>query len=675
MIARLRAWRAPRLLSAHPYLWALLFVAGLFLLLRPVLIADWPGRAALGAVGSLALFLLPGAAVLVLLGRLESEASPLEWLAHAFAASFVVLAAPTLVVLLRHSSLSALLLAYVVLTAALVVAAILRISLPVLVRDAAAPEAAAERRGASSDGWLLRLTPYVTAALLAFVALAPVQAADDWFVMGYIQDDLVAPRINLDDPFFGPGLPMHPRYGFSPWLVEEALAVRLSGLDLVTWYNGWIVLLVVVSVGAYYAAARKLLPDGRAAALATGVVAVYLLATLTPDQPGRDFFPRIAEDKMVARFIFAPLAFAAALGALAPSGEPTDGRRLWGVRLGDWVWLLIITQALGFIHPEGIVFLGLPLVGFGLLELYAHPRRQTVGRLALAAAIVVFALTLPVIQYISASGTPEAKLPPRAATLTDAGDPLLWTHLLHSFSAGTRLWLYDNGSYSVHPSRFLTAFGLLAFAGALALAFRLRRSAAARLLVGIFAVIPPLLLFPPAVTLLTRFLTPWLMHRLAWPLDSLAVPLVLTWMVWTILKRARLQAWAPLAIVVVAIVALRAPIQSGLAGLHERRLSVDSCPALGPILRQVSDQMPVHATLLADSDVSACVPGYAPFADLVAYGGRALSACSRWPATTRRGSARSTSSSLTRRSAWTSGFWTSSTVGRYRWCWWRQIRR
>ena len=178
------------------------------------------------------------------------------------------------------------------------------------------------------------------------------------------------------------------------------------------------------------------------------------------------------------------------------------------------------------------------------------------------------------------------------------------------------------------------------------LIFRLRKSRAARFFVGAFLLITVVLLFPPTARLLALFLTPWLLHRLAWPLDSLGVPFVLAWGAWALIAalergwlalwatlrglvprrwasrrspaRVALRLYAPLA-VPLAVLLLWGRIRVGLASLVDKRQSTDSCPALAPIFGQLARLTPTHTGVLVTSRLSTCVPGYAPYADVVAY--------------------------------------------------------
>ena len=590
---------------------------------------------------ALAIFCLPGA---MLLRLLRVGGSWWTRLPSSFAASVSLWSVPGLAIALAaRFDLNVLLLGGAAVTSLVALAA--------YVRELRAPSTS---ENMSDDGRVDLGDPQniglSAVGILALVAMAWISfrapvALDDNLQLGYVQDNMVVPRINALEPIFNAGIRPNTRGSFTTWPLILAVIAFISGLPPQQAF--WLLRtpLVLLSIFSVYSLALRLF-GRRNQAIFTAVLYCLLAVILTSesDAIGFGLFARSAQDKFVARYALYPITLAWSMAYLfAPS------RRYY--------WLAgILTLGLAVTHPIGIILLAISLGGLGAVHILRsvqgiHLRVTRVPwrwRTDLRPSLwwssvkelvrlnwpvlrpfmflAIFSLVGVVIPAIQ-QASPDA--PVVAYSLTDTHDPSLWARInlvLNNY----RLYIANGlgpAAYIVHPRIFLSPVILLP--GLLLPLFwaRARNWPAIELIVGTYIFDPLLLLVPPLVQFIGSHSSPWLLYRFAWPL-SLLGPMTIGWAGWELIEIARRRIRTPRIgnVLPVTLLALTAILLSpgflyGLTVLKELRQDplISRCRTLQPLLSQLPQLAGTGTVVLSTPDMNVCIPTSAPDAYPVEY--------------------------------------------------------
>lgn len=505
----------------------------------------------------------------------------------------------------------------------LICGAVLILTLIVAVRRLRGPDPAQPKEPGAAYGtvsWLLWLPFLGLTTVLAYVSTVVREAPnrDSWIYLAYVRDHTSADRLAFYDPILGDqatGSYISFRTTTNGWLLEQAALSRISGIapvDLVLQYLA--PTLVVLSLLAVYALARILF--GRSAALLAGTITaliflVDLHATIPTAflSPGNDFVARVTEDKYLARFLFLPVSLSLAVLYLRE-------RRLWYLAIFTFVcWSVAV------VHPIGLMLIGISSAGLGFFHLIANYRQAGSwgGVLGLGAAIT--SIAVPPVLYLLATDSPL--LSRLSSNVAES--------LIRTWAASKRLLIIGGDSYVMHPALVLNPAVVTAYALCVSFViFRLKRDLAAQTLLGVLAFTPLLIYVPPVSTPLAEIVGPWVLVRLSWPI-SLAVPLVLSWVLWELLSyaRARLESssasivrhssvFLPILLVVV-LVAATSPVSFAAIRTADEfgEVPIDEASCYDPVFSWMQSEITEPTTVLAPYKENSCVPAYAANANVV----------------------------------------------------------
>jgi len=255
------------------------------------------------------------------------------------------------------------------------------IGLALLARDVQTP--AAPRRALDwprlLDGLVLLAVVLITARL----CFAPVMGADDMTYVARMTWFQQTPTLSFRGMIFGGEQIISPRDWLGFWPLCEGVIGTLAdvhGLQLTTVYLG--PLLAPFAVLAVYDLARTLGLSRRAAVISTALQIATLLLLLSRDQPGRQFFQRLIEDKFLALFVFTPVAVRLVTDVL--NGRRTRARS--ALALG---WL-----GIAFVHPTALGIAFLIVAAYCGLELLSIRNRAALAALAVVLPITAAAASV-----------------------------------------------------------------------------------------------------------------------------------------------------------------------------------------------------------------------------------------------------------------------------------------
>jgi tetratricopeptide (TPR) repeat protein len=599
--------------KTYPEVWIGLAVILPGFLLLPLLKEHY---SPLIAVLALVLFMLPGMAVVCLLG---DDGNWWERLGLAFVASLGVCGVVSQVAVFLHTSLTVYVWSFFILTGLLIVGAAVRCWRD---RTQAPPEPAADR----TSPWLIAVLLIMIGALATFWLKSPTDG-DQWDNLAWIQNIRTDPQMLLIEPRFEEGI-VSPRFYFSDWLVHQAMMSEVTGLDPVDLFRPQGLFLILLSLAAVYRLARKVSGRRDGAAVITIFWIFYLLLWDRGTVAGYEVTVRSSLDKVIAGFIIVPIGLSTVL----------DLFNRW--RRRDLVWLLIISIAAALTHPISGALFGLALAGFAMLELFLHRSWQTLQHLIVVAAILLISFTSSIYLVIWGLNHPGSALV--ATSLTDTRDPSLSLEVSGTLNK-ERIYVLDSGAYVMHPSLILQPVHILAFLALPFLFLRRRRSRAACLLFGMLIFITLVMLFPPLTDAIGTFVTPSLIYRLHWPL-SLAAVMTVGWVAWELLQKVPQKNRWRIAVGVLSLLIIAGfsvpIILSNLTWLTERQVTLNTnyCELNDPLLRPFQTLTPFRAgSSLGESEISSradsntvlgdneftdfCLVAYAPYSTVVEFHG------------------------------------------------------
>jgi len=362
-------------------------------------------------------------------------------------------------------------------------------------------------------------------AAMAYVArtTAPSIFGDIWIYLSWVREYLGGDRLASVEPFFGGDVGLS-RAKINGWLLEQAAVSRVSGVDPVdlvfTYINP---ALVVMAFLVFFALARILFRSERAALLSSCLYVLFFFAYLSQSRIawGGEFVQRLPEDKLVAKFLFLPLALACAYAFL----EGGKKRYFFG--------FAFLCSAVMAVHPIGLAIIGISMAGFAILHLAAVPRsREAWASISAMGLVGVTIIAVPAA--IVSLFTDETLSSVLADSDINSGDPDVLRNMIFVSPERNRIHELADGSYIMHPSLLLDPVIAAAFLlGLPFLLWRLGRSLAARLLLGTLYVTMVVVYVPPITTFLgDNMVLPGQIWRLAWPIQLAAV-LALGWLLWT----------------------------------------------------------------------------------------------------------------------------------------------
>lgn len=377
-----------------------------------------------------------------------------------------------------------------------------------------------------SDRGGILWAPFVAlVAALAYIArtTAPSIFGDIWIYLSWVREYLGGDRLASVEPFFGGEVGLS-RAKINGWILEQAGVAKVSGVDPVHLVFSYLnPALVVVAFLVFYALARVLFKSERAALFSGCLYALFFLIHLSQSRVtwGGEFVQRLPEDKLVAKFLFFPLALAFAFAFLDGGGK----RYFWG-----FAFLCATVMA---IHPIGLAIIGISMAGFAVLHLAAQPRSRAVwGRISAMGLAGITIIAVPA--GLASLVTDEPLSNALADSDINSGDPDVLGNMIFVSPERNRILELADGSYIMHPSLLLDPVIATAFLiGLPFLLWRLGRSLAARLLLGTLYVTMLVVYVPQIATFLgDNVVLPGQIWRLAWPIQ-LAAMLALGWLLWT----------------------------------------------------------------------------------------------------------------------------------------------
>jgi Family of unknown function (DUF6077) len=569
-------------------------------------------------VGTLILFMAPGVLLTRwFLGEYFSGAALLPTAFVISAGTFALLGVPLLIL---QSSLEA----YLWVSGATVAASLLVAALVALLGELRREQTARPETGfaVSDRGGLLWVPFLALVAALTYISRinAPSYFGDIWVYLSWVREFLGGGTLASEEPYFGGAVGLS-RARINGWLLEQAALSRVSGVDPVDLVFSYLnPVLVVVSLLAFYALARTLLKSEKAALFCGCLYALFFLVHLSVSRLtfGGEFIQRLPEDKLATKFLFLPMALAFAAAFLE------SGRRVyfWG--------FAFVCCAVMAVHPIGLAIIGLSMAGFGILHLATNPRsREAWARISAMGLAGVTVVAVPAIFILVVAGEPLT------AVLTDSdinsGDPDVLRNMIFVSPERNRIFEFADGSYIMHPSLLLDPVIAAAFLlGGPFLLWRLNRSLAAQLLLGVLVFTTVVVYVPPIATFLgDNVVLPGQLWRLAWPIP-LAALLTLGWLVWEATSRA--AAWLgelrptrylaralPLLLVVVLTVVAVPWATTGFELVQRHK---EAARAMGfyppdPIFSWFRDELESPVVVLAADLQSARIPSYSSEANVV----------------------------------------------------------
>jgi hypothetical protein len=477
--------------------------------------------------------------------------------------------------------------------------------------------------------WPLRAALLLLGSALAVVAVlrSPGLWEDVWVHLVYVRDYLGTERLALREPYFGNEMGIS-RALINGWMLEHAALARVAGIDPVELVLRYLEpALVFVALLAFYALGRMLFKSEAAGLLAACLYALLMLVQVGPSilLLGTEFAGRIVEDKFVTKFVFLPVALGCAFAYL-------EGRRLaYLLAFGFLCWSSVSA------HPAGFAIIGLSMAGFSLVYLLVNLRRREAwtGVAALGAAGASL-LLLPAVLVLATGG-------PLSSLLKDAdinsNDPDVLANM--TFARSYRRQIFELGpeQFIMHPSLLLNPIVLPGLVlGIPFLLWRVRKSLAAQLLLGVLLFVVAVCYVPPVATFFgNHVVVPGQLYRLAWPIP-LAAALTTGWLVWEALRfvarrlpqdgfLGRVGSALPLLLLVVLMVAAVPDASKGTRALYEANRSWPSGTELGfdPVFGWMRDNLDEECAgacvVFAPDDTNTVIPAYSVPADIVSFRG------------------------------------------------------
>ena len=474
----------------------------------------------------------------------------------------------------------------------------------------------------SDRGGIMWVPFALLVAAMAYIArtTAPSVFGDIWIYLSWVREYLSGDKLASVEPFFGSDVGLS-RARINGWLLEQAAVSKASGVDPIDLVFSYLnPALVVMAFLVFYALARILFKSERAALLSGCLYALFFFIHLSQSRIawGGEFVQRLPEDKLVAKFLFFPLALACAYAFLQA------GKKRY------FIGFAFLCSAVLAVHPIGLAIIGISMAGFAVLHLAAAPRSRdawaSISAMGLA-GVTIIAVPAAIVSLFSDE--------PLSNVLADSdinsGDPDVLRNMIFVSPERNRIHEFADGSYIMHPSLLLDPVIATAFLlGLPFLLWRLGRSLAARLLLGTLYVTLVVVYVPQITTFLgDNVVLPGQIWRLAWPIHLAAV-LTLGWLLWTGIVYAtgwmqrsfpgRLVAGALPVLLVVALSVVAWPhARQGMEsiGKHREASRKAGYYPSDPIFPWFRDEIHAPVVVLAPDLQSARIPAYSADANVV----------------------------------------------------------
>jgi tetratricopeptide (TPR) repeat protein len=583
---------------------ALVFIAGL-VLLGPLV--GVPVPPVLLFLAATTLFIIPG----LVLARvfLRDALSGAARLPVAFALSTGTFGFPGVVALLLHWSIESYLF---VCGGVLVLSLGLLAVLAAFARPSSKPPDVSPEDTSSRPLWLPFLL-FGSLLALASVLVEHSPGTDTWAYLAGVADFSERDGLALYNFFSGTENVGFNRMFLSGWLLEQAALSKVTGIADVELVLDYLApALVGLALLAFYSLGLTLFEDRSAALIAGVLYALFLLVHLSSDQStmGGEFVARITEDKFISRFVHLPVALSTAV---------------LFVRERRWRYLglfAFVFWATGVVHPLLMAIAAVCLAGFGLLHLALNFKRRGAW-MKVGALVAVPSLTiLPPTLYLIATGN--------ALLNKFEAEASLAAPRIEAAQALGRLMVLGDGSYIMDPTLLLDP--VVATSYLLGVPFLLWqiRKLAAQLLLGMMLLVPALIYVPVVATFVSRFVGPWLLWRLAWPIP-LASVLVLGWISWFAVKlvserlqgmdrASRLIPVLPSALVLALAAGATAPALEGFSAAGESgEIGQEDDTCRDPAFSFLGKVIDGQNVVLVDASVGGCVVANAAEATIIAY--------------------------------------------------------
>ena len=568
-----------------------------------------------------ALFMVPGALLSGLIGDRGLSGAARVPAAFVFSSGIFGLSGIPLLVL--HRSIRE----YLVLCGVILAASLLVLVIGALGSKGYAGDDADSPESSRSFGTRLSVywpwVPFlVLAGALAYVSVTKAHALEDdvWAYLANVQQFSNAESLALYNPYFGDEFKGFSRMMVNGWLLELAALARVSGVDPAEMTFGYLTpTLVVLSLLAVYALAKTIIRSETGAAITGCLLAVFYLVSLTtplaqsPLTPGGEFISHIMEDKYVVMSVFVPVALALAVLAL-------QTRKLRYLLL-----FAFVCPSAAVVHPLGLVFIGLPVAGLGLLHLLFSLRDRGawgyVGGLGLSLLVVGGPPTV----YLAATGSSLLQR-------LDSMAPRVASSLVQGFSYYDQIQQVGD-RYIVDPALLLNPAVLAAYVlGAPFLVLRAKGSPAAQLLLGTLLLVPVVCFVPPIAGPTAEVIGPWILPRLAWPIPLAAV-LVLGWLLWEGLAylRMRLQEngsrmerlagllLAPLFVFCGLLAAAPSSVAQIETADESGETPREEVSCSDPVYAWMEGGLPAPSTVLAPDEENSCIMARTSSVDILSY--------------------------------------------------------
>jgi hypothetical protein len=474
----------------------------------------------------------------------------------------------------------------------------------------------------SDRGGIMWVPFALLVAAMAYIArtTAPSVFGDIWIYLSWVREYLSGDKLASVEPFFGSDVGLS-RARINGWLLEQAAVSKASGVDPIDLVFSYLnPALVIMAFLVFFALARILFKSERAALLSGCLYALFFFIHLSQSRIawGGEFVQRLPEDKLVAKFLFFPLALACAYAFLQA------GKKRY------FIGFAFLCSAVLAVHPIGLAIIGISMAGFAVLHLAAAPRSRdawaSISAMGLA-GVTIIAVPAAIVSLFSDE--------PLSNVLADSdinsGDPDVLRNMIFVSPERNRIHEFADGSYIMHPSLLLDPVIATAFLlGLPFLLWRLGRSLAARLLLGTLYVTLVVVYVPQITTFLgDNVVLPGQIWRLAWPIHLAAV-LTLGWLLWTGIGYAtgwmqrslpgRLVAGALPVLLVVALTVVAWPhARQGMEsiGKHREASRKAGYYPSDPIFPWFRDEIHAPVVVLAPDLQSARIPAYSADANVV----------------------------------------------------------
>ena len=572
-------------------------------------------------LASFALFMIPGA---LLSGLIRDDGlSGAARITVAFVFSTGIFGLSGIPLLVLHRSIGE----YLVLCGIILATSLLVLALGALVghkgatgKDGDPPETPRSFKDLLSVYW--PWVPFlVLAGALAYASMMKAHGTEEdiWAYLANVREFLNADSLASYNPYFGGEFSGFSRMMINGWLLEQAALARVSGIDPVEMAFGYLTpALMLLSLLSVYALAKTVIGNETGAVLTGCLFSVLVLVCLTTPLPqslltGGEFIGRVTEDKYVVRLVFVPVALALAVLALKKR------------RVRYLLLFAFVCPSAAAVHPLGLVFIGLPVAGLGLLHLLFNLRDR-------GAWLYVGALGL---SLLAVGGPPTAYLVAVDHQLIrslESMAPTVASSLVSGFDYYDQIQQVGD-RYIVDPALLLNPAVLAAYVlGAPFLLLRVRRSPAAQLLLGTLLLVPLLCFVPPIAGPVAEVIGPWILPRLAWPIPLAAV-VVLGWILWEVLVYlgARLGEsgfWtARTSTLLLALTLLTAGLLAAAPFAVAQIESVDESGEIpqeevscsDPVFGWMEGGLPSRSTVLAPEAENSCIMARTSSADILNY--------------------------------------------------------